>query len=122
NFRSVHNAVCGADVDISSPSDAAVTAQTCDWGNRTVPECADCDPGMTFLPTGLISHIGIINFAVSIDRDRRIGALCLRSSIGNREFCPGGARIRTERTALEPTALIDWKPDRAVRCDVEMST
>ena len=70
---------------------------------------------------GFIIYIGIINCAIGVDGDGWISALLLRNRARNSELRPCGGRSRAEGAALFATALIDRKPNCAIRRDMEMS-
>src|SRR5207237_10816092 len=70
---------------------------------------------------GFIIYIGIINCAIGVDGDGWISALLLRNRARNSELRPGGGRSRAEGAALFATALIDRKPNCAIRRNMEMA-
>src|SRR5579859_3886701 len=71
-----------------------------------------------------VVYIGIIDGAVAIESDRRIGALRLRMTCWNQEFIPCDTGSRTERAALLTAALFRREPYRPIRrnTDVSMQT
>ena len=114
DFSGVLDAVRCADVEIISSRDAVI------WIAVTY-----FDARVTFrrIPRGnrLIVDIGIVNSAIRVDRDRRIGALDLRDAARDNKFTPGGTTIRTHSATLRPSALINRKPDRPIGRHVDVA-
>src|SRR5207247_2118896 len=97
DFSVVLDAVRCADVEIISPRDAVI------WIAVTY-----LDARVTFrrIPSGnrLIVDIGIVNSAIRVDRDRRIGALDLRDAARDNTFTPSGTAIRAHSATFRRSA------------------
>src|SRR2546426_850029 len=108
-MRGVHDAVCCAEIEVISPRDNS--------SGRV--QMSHLHAGVPFWwiarRDGFIIHIGVINCTVGVDGDGWIGALLLRNRARKSELRPCGGRSRTERAALLATALIDRKPNCAIR-------
>src|SRR5437016_10122408 len=61
-----------------------------------------------------IPHIGVVNFIVCIDCNRRIGPLRLGKRVWHAESSPRRTTISAKYAALQPVALIDRQPGRAI--------
>src|SRR5438093_7061433 len=107
DFSGVLDAVRCADVEIISPRDAVI------WIAVTY-----FDARVTFrrIPRGnrLIVDIGIVNSAIRVDGDRRIGALGLRDAARDDELLPSCAPICAQCAALLAAALINRQPDGTI--------
>ena len=55
-----------------------------------------------------VVDVGVINSAIAVDCDGRIGPILLRDRAGHNELLPSRARVRGESAALFAVALIDW--------------
>jgi len=70
---------------------------------------------------GLIVNIGIINGAIAVDCNGRIGPLFLRNRIRDSESSPSSAAIGAEHATLQTVALINRQPGRSIWCDMDVS-
>ena len=68
-----------------------------------------------------IPHIGVINFIVRIDRNRRIGTLRLGKCVWHPEGSPCHTSISAEHAALQPAALIHRQPRGAIGRDMNVA-
>jgi len=107
DFGGVLDAVGCADVEVISPRDTVI------WIAVTY-----FDARVTFrrIPRGnrLIVDIGIVNSAIRVDGDRRIGALGLRDAARDDELLPSCAPICAQCAALLAAALINRQPDGTI--------
>ena len=70
---------------------------------------------------GVIVDVGVVNGAIGVDRDRRIGALDLRGAARDDELLPSYASICAQCAALVASAVTDWQPDGTVWRNMDMA-
>src|SRR5713226_8081444 len=84
-----------------------------------------CYAGMTLSWTSgrnrFVINIGVVNGAIAVDGDRRIGALRLRDRVRHSKRIPCGAAVGTEYATLQTAALIHWQPGSSIWGDMNVA-
>src|SRR5207237_8013455 len=114
DFGGILDAVSCADVEVISPRDAIIGVAV-----------TDLDARMAFWRIasrhGVIVDVGVVNGAIGVDRDRRIGALDRRGAARDDELLPSYASICAQRAALVASAVTDWQPAGSVRPHTDLT-
>src|SRR5881275_2441715 len=110
-MRGILNPMRCADVEIANPSFTAVLA--------------DLNVNVAFRRIAgsyrLVVHVAVISGAITINTDRRIGAIDLRLAASNNKFAPRRATIRAHSATLFSSALINRQPHCTIRSHVDMT-
>src|SRR5258708_422790 len=111
DFHSVLHAVKCAKVEIIGPSHTVIVTDL--YVSMTLGRIARRDR--------LVVHVGVVNCAIRVDGDRRIGAFRLRDAAVNDELLPGHARIRADGATLRTATMIDRQPHTAIRSNANVT-